>query len=201
MADAMKAGQCLPRSNLFPPFLSAKAAADNDFRGRYQNLSPPPALRAILTPFPPIIRGTDEVPGGETGCLRSLRRMRGCRPPAKRQQAPVASCDASDGKLDRKTPKGGRSRHAQQIPIVGSGFRLFYSTSFRAKAAFHRAPKGRRDRALKASRPCNRDAEKGRAALCAARPLVKAWLRFDRISDYRAAGLRFGRCAGIFPLV
>ena len=62
-------------------------------------------------------------------------------------ESPRCMENASDGNLDRKTPKGGRSRHAQQIPIVGSGFRLFYSTSFRAKAAFHRAPKGRRDRA------------------------------------------------------
>ncbi|MBO9590800.1 hypothetical protein, partial [Devosia sp.] len=46
-----------------------------------------------------------------------------------------------------KTPKGGCSRRAQKIPIVGSGFRLFYFYIFGAKAAFHRAPKGRSDRA------------------------------------------------------
>ncbi|WP_353921957.1 hypothetical protein, partial [Devosia sp.] len=50
--------------------------------------------------------------------------------------------DASDGDLDRKTSKGGRSRHAQEIPIVRSGFRLFYFYILGAKAAFHRALKG-----------------------------------------------------------
>ena len=61
--------------------------------------------------------------------------------------APPSCClrtSTSDGAPDRKTPKGGRSRHAQKIPDVGSGFRLFFLPSFGAKAAFHRAPEGHR---------------------------------------------------------
>src|SRR5690606_19353641 len=62
-------------------------------------------------------------------------------------EAPVASSDASDGAPDRKTPKGGRSRRAQKIPDVGSGFCLFLSISSGAKAALHRAPATPRGRA------------------------------------------------------
>ncbi|MET0438745.1 MAG: hypothetical protein ABW043_14745, partial [Devosia sp.] len=57
-------------------------------------------------------------------------------------EPPLHLRDASDGDLDRKTSKGGRSRHAQEIPIVRSGFRLFYFYILGAKAAFHRALKG-----------------------------------------------------------
>jgi hypothetical protein len=98
-----------------------------------------PAPRGLCHPAP--------VPADNTRHRRSAGRGDGSLEvaqadawmPTTGQAAPVASSDASDGAPDRKTPKGGRSRRAQKIPLVESGFRLFLSILSGAKAALHRA--------------------------------------------------------------
>ena len=84
--------------------------------------------RPLYSPRSRQSRGTDEVSGGKTGCPGSPGRVRGCRQPV----------------LSRNC-----SRRAQQIRLVGSGFRLFCFYLFRGESRFL---------------PCHREA-KGRAAL------------------------------------
>jgi hypothetical protein len=91
--------------------------------------------------FPPPTRGTDEVPGGETGCLRSLRRMRGCRPPAmwgKRGERAKTRLD-----YPATNPKRGPLEACARNPDRAKRLSPLHSTFFGAKAAFHRVPQGR----------------------------------------------------------
>ena len=110
-------------------------------------LSPHPPPRATI-PGP---RRQHAVPtkcrAKETGRRGSPWRVRGCRPPARRPQKAGREGQGAPPRPEHRRPSWGRSRRAQKIPIVRSGFRLFlFRPPSGAEVASHRVtatPSGR----------------------------------------------------------
>jgi hypothetical protein len=124
-------------------------------RGRPGGGSPPiyPAYPPPQEPVPssPRPRRQHAVPtkcrAKETGRRGSPWRVRGCRPPARRPQKAGREGQGAPPRPEHRRPSWGRSRRAQKIPIVRSGFRLFlFHPPSGAEVASHRVtatPSGR----------------------------------------------------------